>query len=141
MMHLSSLCSIFFCVHITLLLLITCISLSQQVSRCYDVCCPLFSVLSTPSRSRQMAALPESGSDGGFFLLKEVFSSFFLFFPQLPYAHTDRGLDRREVSVQSVGFLSEAIFLCMNKLDQFGIELIWLDNDCIRINCILINFH
>jgi len=44
---------------------------------------PLVSVLSSPSWSRQMAALPESGSAKGFFLLKG---------------------SRREVSVQSAVF-------------------------------------
>jgi len=49
--------------------LLTCVSLSQQVSLawCYGACCPL----PTPSWSRQMAALP--GSDGGFCLLKGSF--------------------------------------------------------------------
>jgi len=50
-----------------------------------------------------MAALPGSGSDGGFFLLKGSFFS-----PQSPRARSGRGLDQREVSVQSVGFLSSA---------------------------------
>jgi len=61
----------------TLLLSLTSFSLSQQVSLvwCYGACCPLFSVLSAPSWLRQMAALPGSGSDGGFFLLKGSFFS------------------------------------------------------------------
>jgi len=48
-----------------------------------------------------MAALPGSGSDGGFFLLKGSFFS-----SQSPRAAQDGGLDQREVSVQSAGFLS-----------------------------------
>ena len=47
-----------------------------------------------------MAVLPGSGSDGGFFLFKGSFS------PQSPRPAQDGGLDQREVSVQSVGFLS-----------------------------------
>ena len=87
----------------TLLLSLTCVSLSQQVSLawCYGACCPLFPVLSTPSWSRQMSALPGSGSDGGFFL--------FSLYSRLVHAQ-DRGLDRRQVSMQSAGFLSEATF-------------------------------
>jgi len=52
----------------TLLLSLTCVSLSQQVSLagCYGACCPFFSVLSNPSSSRQMAALPGSLPVGGF---------------------------------------------------------------------------
>jgi len=71
--------------HMTLLLSLTCVSLSQQVSLawCYGACCPFFPVLSTPSCSRQMAALLGSGSDGGFFLLKGSF-----FIPQLPHVHS-----------------------------------------------------
>ena len=55
-------------VHMTLLLSLICVSLSQQVSLgwCYGACCFLFLVLSTPCRSRQMAALPDSGSASGF---------------------------------------------------------------------------
>jgi len=65
---------------------------SYGVSWCYGACCPLFPVLSAPSWSRQMAALPGSGSHGGFFLLKGSF-----FFPQSPRAAQDVGLDQREV--------------------------------------------
>jgi len=64
-------------VHMTLLLSLACVCLSQQVSLawCHGACCTLFPVLLTPNWLMQMAALPESGSDGGFFLLKGNFSS------------------------------------------------------------------
>ena len=77
-------------VHMTSLLSLTCVSLSQQVSLawCYGACCLLFPVLSAPSWSRQMAALPGSGSDGGFFLLKGSFFS-----PQSPRAAQDGRLN------------------------------------------------
>ena len=52
---------------------------------CYGVCCPLFSVFSNPSWSRQMATLPESGSARGFFLLKGS-----RFSPQSPRARSGR---------------------------------------------------
>ena len=71
----SILYSFFLHVRITLLLSLACVSLSQQVSLvwCNGVCCPLFPVLSNPSWLRQMAALPQSGSARGFFLLKGSF--------------------------------------------------------------------
>jgi len=71
--------------HVTLLWSLTCVFLFQQVSFewCYSVCCPLFSVFSNPSWWRRMATLPESGSDGGFFLLKGSCSS-----PQSPRARS-----------------------------------------------------
>jgi len=47
-----------------------------------------------------MAALPGSGSDGGFFLLKGSFFS-----PQSPHAAQDGGLDQREVSESFREFL------------------------------------
>jgi len=65
-----------------------------------------------------MATPPESGSAGGFFLLEGS-----CFSPQSPRARS--GLDWREVSIQSVGFLSEATLInriCMYDLDSFGIE-------------------
>jgi len=63
-----------------------------------------------------MAALPGSGSDGGFFLLKGSFFS-----PQSPRARSGRVMDQREVSVQSAGFLSwETVFqLILYELDKF----------------------
>ena len=95
MSHLSSLCSLFSppfncsydIIHLALLLSLTCVSLSHQVSVewCYSVCCPLFSVLSNPSWSRRMAILPESDSARGFFLLKGSCS-----FPQSPQARSGR---------------------------------------------------
>ena len=90
----------FLYVHMTFLLSLPCVSLSQQVSLvwCNGVCGPLFPVLSTPSWSRQMANLPESGSARGFFLLKGSRSS-----PQSPHACSVWEIG---VSVQSVGFLS-----------------------------------
>ena len=60
----------------------------------------VFVVPSAPSWSRRMAALPGSGSDGGFFLLKGS-----RFSPQSPHAHSGGGLDR----MISVGFLSKEI--------------------------------
>jgi len=61
-----------------------------------------------------MAALPESGSARDFFLLKGSFS----FIVTL-----DGGLDRREVSLKSIGFpIKEIVFeLALYELDQFGI--------------------
>jgi len=50
-----------------------------------------------------MVVLPESGSARGFFLLKMSFS----FHSRLVHAQ-DGGLDQREVSMKSVGFLSSA---------------------------------
>ena len=83
----------------------------------------------TPSWSRQMATLPVSGSEGGFFFLLKVF---FSFYSRLVHAQDGR-LDWSEVSVQSVGFLSEAtLFLIgsiwignlkFSELDLFGLRL------------------
>jgi len=94
MMHLSTLHE-----HMTSLLSLTRVSLSQQVSLawCYGARCPLFPVLSAPSRWRQMAVLPGSGSDGGFFLLKGSFFS-----SQSPRARSGRG------TLEERGFLHKA---------------------------------
>jgi len=67
-----------------------------------------------------MAARPGSGSDGGFFLLKGVFS----YHSRLVHAQ-DGASAHREVMLQSVGFLSLATFsLTLSELEQFRIELI-----------------
>ena len=73
-------------VHVTLLLLLTCVSLSAGISGLvlWSLLSPLFCPLN-PSWSRQMATFPGSGSDGGFFLLKGSFFS-----PQTPCARSGR---------------------------------------------------
>ena len=43
---------------------------------CFLFVCPFFPAVSTPRRSRQMVALPESGFAGGFFLLRVFFVTF-----------------------------------------------------------------
>ena len=70
--------------------------LSRSHNGVNGVCCPLFSVLSNPSWSRQMATLPEPGSARGFFLLKGSRSS-----PQSPHARSGReiGQNRSFVAI------------------------------------------
>jgi len=53
-----------------------------------------------------MAALPGSGSDGGFFLLKGSFFS-----PQSSRARSGRGLDQREVSVNLLVASARLLYL------------------------------
>ena len=89
-------------VHLALLVSLTCVSLSQKVSFewCYSVCCPLFSVCSNPTRGGWSPLLS--------LILPEVSScekGVVSLHSRLMHAQ-DGSLDRREVSVQSVGFLS-----------------------------------
>ena len=99
-MHLSSLCSLYSpCTYDVIVVINLVFSFSAGIPGLVME----LAVHPTPSWLRQMAALPESGSAGGFFP----------FFP----VHAQNGrLDRREDSVQSV-----SLALC--ELDQFGILL------------------
>ena len=67
-----------------------------------------------------MAAIDGSGFDGGFFLLKGPFFSF-SFHGRLVHTQ-DGGLDRSNVSVQSVGFFRLATFFLIGSV---RIALIW----------------
>ena len=113
MMHLSSSALFTLHVHITLLLSLPRVSLSQEVSLAwgYGACCPLFPVLSNPS----WATLPESGSARGFFLFKGSF-----FFPQLPRARSGRGIGSKKVfQCNLLGSLVRLLFfnwLCIYEL-------------------------
>ena len=105
-MHLSSLCSLYSpCTYDIIVVINLCFP-----ECCYGVCCPLFPVLSTPSWLRQMATLPGSGSDEGFFLLKGSF-----FFPQSPRARSGREIGSKR-SFSAICSLSYSSFFLLIKI-------------------------